>query len=110
MAIFKDFAVIIGILLILYALVILFFPPTFGSYFYGIRTKLTMKNKTIWASGQRLFGFSLIGIGFVFFIIGILKIDEKIQRFPMVIVLIGLWALAKYFVNKTLVNKFSIES
>jgi uncharacterized membrane protein len=95
MAIFKDFSVIIGILLILYAIAVLFFPPTFGSYFYGIRTKLTMTNKMIWASGQRLFAFSLIGIGFVFSIIGVLKIDEKMQRFPMVIVLVGLWALAR---------------
>jgi uncharacterized membrane protein len=109
LTLFKDFSVIIGILLILYAIAVLFFPPTFGSYFYGIRTKLTMRNKMVWASGQRLFGFSFIGIGFVFSMIGILEIDDKIQRFPMVVLLIGLCSLAKYFVNKILVNKFSIE-
>ena len=107
MALFKDLSVIIGIVIILYAVAILFFPPKFGSHFYGIRTKLTMRNKKVWAAGQRLFAFSLIGIGFVFSIIGVFKIDDKIRGFPMVIGLIALWVLARYFVHKILVDKFS---
>ena len=61
----------------------------------------------VWATGQRLFAFSFIGIGFVFSIIGIFKIDDKIQGFPMVIVLIGLWVLARFVVHKILGTKFS---
>ncbi|MDB5198833.1 MAG: hypothetical protein JWO92_796 [Chitinophagaceae bacterium] len=108
MTLFKNFSVIIGLFLILYSIVLIVFPPTFGSYLYGVRTKVIMKNKTMWYEGQRLFAFSIGVIGIILSIIGFFKIDDRIQPFPIVIILIALWGLAKYFVHKNLIHKYSI--
>jgi uncharacterized membrane protein len=106
MEILKNAYFIISLFLILLALVMIFFPPKFGNFLYGVRTKLTMKNNTIWANGQRLFAYSFLAIGIIFSILNILKIDDIIKPFPMVLLLIGLWKLAAYFIQKYLVSKF----
>jgi multisubunit Na+/H+ antiporter MnhE subunit len=96
----------IGLYLILTAVFLYFFPPKFGSFFFGVRTNMTMKNKIIWAAGQRLFTYSYLAIGLIFSIIGVFKIDEIIRPFPMVVIFISLMALAKYIVHRLLVSKF----
>ena len=106
MTIFKNFSFVSGLILILYAVVVIILPPKFGNYFYGIRTKLTIRNKIVWAAGQRLFAFSIIGIGFILLFVGIFKIDEKMQPFLLVLLLISLWVLAKYIVHKILLQNF----
>ena len=105
--ILKNLSVVIGLLLILFACAMIFFPPKFGSIFYGVRTKWTMKSKTLWVTGQRLFAYSILTIGLVISIIGFLHIDELIKPFPMVLIVIGLSTTAKYFVHKALENKFA---
>ncbi len=106
MAILKNFYTIIGLLLILLAVVMIFFPPKFGSFWYGVRTKVTMKNRIIWANGQRLFAYSILIIGLILPIFGILKIEGIIEPFPMVLLFICLWKLAEYFIHKYLVIKY----
>jgi hypothetical protein len=108
MTIFTNFSVICGLLLVLYAVTIIIFPINYGSYL-GVRSKLTLKSKIIWKIAQKSFAFSLIGIGLILSIIGIFNIDDKIQRLPMAMIFIGLWILAKYFVNKYLVVRFTGE-
>jgi uncharacterized membrane protein len=95
-----------GLALILLAIVMIFFPPKFGNILYGVRTKLTMKNSIIWAKAQRLFAYSFMAIGTIFSILSILKINEIIKPFPMVLLFICLWKLAEYFIQKYLTNKF----
>jgi len=106
MAIFENLYTIIGLLLILLGVTMIFFPPKFGSFFYGVRTKVTMKNSIIWASAQKLFAYSLLTIGLVLPIFGVLKIEGVIEPFPMVLLFIGLWKLGEYFIHKYLVSKF----
>ena len=103
MAIFENFYTIIGLFLILVGLTMIFFPPKFGSFLYGVRTKVTMKNKIIWATGQRLFAYSLLIIGLIVPLLGVLKIEVSIM--PLVL-FIGLWKLAEYFIHKYLASKF----
>ena len=106
MEILKNIYFIIGLFFILIALVMIFFPPKFGNYLYGVRTKLTMKNSTIWANAQRLFAYSFLAIGIIFSTLSIFKLDEIIKPFPMVLLLICIWKLAEYFIQKYLVSKF----
>ncbi len=99
--------ILVGTFLILCSLCIFIFPPKFGNEFYGVTTKWTLKNKTVWAEGQKLFAISIIIIGLIFFAIGNLKIREDIPSFSMVILFIGLWSLSKLIVHKILKIKYS---
>jgi uncharacterized membrane protein len=71
---------LVGIFLI--AICIFIFPPKFGSTFYGVTTKWTLKNETIWAVGQKLFAISIIIIGLIFFVIGNFNLREGIPMAP----------------------------
>jgi uncharacterized membrane protein len=101
-----NFSVVTGFLFILFALIMILVPPAFGNFLYGVSTKLTLKNETVWAAGQRLFAFWYVGIGVILIILGALKIEDNIQMFPMAILVIALWTLAKYSVHKILLNKY----
>jgi uncharacterized membrane protein len=92
----------IGLFLILCSLCIFICPPRFGNTFYGITTKRTSQNKTVWAAGQKLFAVSIIVIGVIYIIMGNLKLGDEIPDFVKFILLIGLWNLSKYIVDKTL--------
>lgn len=105
----NNLYVIVGLSLILLAIVMLIFPPKFGNFFYGVRTKITMKNTTSWANGQKLFAYSILIFGVTFSIFSFLKIEGIIKPVPMFIFFIALWKLAEYLVHKSLANKFSEE-
>lgn len=105
---FLNFSIIVGLLLILFSSAMIFFPPRFGSFFYGVRTRWTMKSKMGWRSGQRKFAFSIMIIGAILTAIGFLKIEQLIKPFPIALMIIGLWVIAKYFVHKNLKKNFSI--
>lgn len=100
------FALCIGLMLIIYSIVILVFPPKFDNWFYGVRTSFTLKNPTIWAEGQKYFGISILGIGFIFSILGSFNIPNLIPNVAMVVVIIVLWGLSKFIVHKILLKKF----
>lgn len=97
---------LLGLFLIVCACAVIIFPPEFGNVFYGFNTKWTMKNKAIWAEGQKLFARFIFGIGVCFSVIGSLKIREQIPSFVMVLLLVGLWNLSKYFVHNILSQKY----
>ena len=103
MAIFKNFYTIIGLFIIVIGVTMIFFPPKFGSFLYGVRTKVTMKNSINWATGQRLFAYSYLIIGLIVPLLGILKTEVGIKPF---LLFICLWKLAEYFINKFLIRKF----
>ena len=96
----------VGLFLILCSLSIFIFPPKFGNDFYGITTKRTLQSKTAWATGQKLFAVSIIAIGAIYIILGNLKLREEIPDFVKFVLLIGLWNLSKYIVDKTLKKKY----
>ena|SRR5258705_12211253 len=102
----KNIDIIGGLFLILFAILMFVFPPKFGNVYYGVTTKWTLKNEAIWATGQRLFGISIMIIGLLFFVLGNFKLHEDIPSFSMVILLIGLWGLSKYIVHKILDKKY----
>jgi len=97
---------LIGLFLILTSILTYLFPPKFGNVFYGVSTKLTVKNETVWAAGQKLFALSTFIIGLVFLLIGILNLLKDIPPFSMVLLLILLWNSSKYFIHKKLEKKF----
>ena len=103
---YQNIDILIGIFLILIATCTFIFPPKFGNVFYGVTTKWTLKNETVWAAGQKLFAISIIIIGLIFFVIGKLNLREDVPSFSMVLLLIGLWSLSKYFVHKILERKY----
>ena len=106
MELLQNIYFVVGVLFILIALIMIFFPPKFGNYLYGVRTKLTMKNSAIWANAQRLFAYSFLAIGIIFSTLRIFNLDEIIKPFPMVLLLICLWKLAEYFIQRHLVSNF----
>jgi uncharacterized membrane protein len=101
-----NIEIITGIFLMLSATFTSIFPPKFGNIYYGVTTRWTLKNETVWAYGQKLFAISMSVIGLIFFIVGELKLRETILPFSTVLLLIGLWALSKYFVHKILERKY----
>jgi uncharacterized membrane protein len=96
-----------GLLLILSAITILLFPPKFGNFFYGICTKLTMKNKASWYAGQKFFAVAIFITGIIFLVLGGLKIDDNIPQFAMFAILFICWFLSKIIVHKILAGKFA---
>src|SRR6187549_4050922 len=98
--------ILIGIFLFIVGIFTFIFPPKFGNPFYGAITKWTIKNETVWAAGQKLFAISIIIIGLIFFVISNLNIREDLPSFSMVLLLIGLWNLSRYFVHKILERKY----
>jgi len=107
MNLFKNLSVIVGLFLILYSCAMIFFPPKFDNMFYGVRTTWTLKNKMLWTTGQRLFAYSILIIGIILIILGVLHIDELIKPFPMVLIIICLSTITKYFVHQKLQSKGS---
>ena len=107
MPVLNNFSVLIGLLFLLFALIMILVPPQFGNYLYGVSTKLTLRNETVWFAGQKLFAFSYIGIGIILILLGALKIEDKIHVFPKAILVIALWIIAKYFVHRILLNRYS---
>jgi uncharacterized membrane protein len=97
----------IGLFLILCGVAIFIFPPKFGNKFYGVRTNWTLKNPTLWAEGQKLFAFSIMGIGSIFVIIGSFKIQDKVPNLAMILLLFALWTLSKAIVHKILSKKYA---
>ena len=106
MEIFKNIYFIIGQFFIAIAIAMIFFPPKFGNFLYGVRTKVTMKNSIVWADGQKLFAFSFLAIGIIFSTLSILNLDKVIKPFPMVLLLICLWKFAQFLIHKFLIKKF----
>lgn len=98
----------VGLFSVLFSLIILIFPPKFGSDFYGITTKQTLRDKTTWAAGQKLFALSLIAIGVLFILIGNTNLRDTIPAFAKFALLIGLWISSKYIVNKIIETKYPI--
>jgi hypothetical protein len=62
-----------GLALIIYGVVIVLFPPKYGDDIFGIYTKITMRTKDIWLRGQKLLAHSLLSMGLIYVITGILK-------------------------------------
>lgn len=102
----QNIETLVGLLLILTAICTYMFPPKFGNVFYGVTTKWTLKNETVWTAGQKLFAISTFIIGLIFLVIGLLHIRKDFPSFSLVLLLIGLWSLTKYFVHKILENKY----
>jgi uncharacterized membrane protein len=102
----QNIDILVSIFLITFSICTFIFPPKFGNSFYGITTKWTLKNETVWAAGQKLFAISIIIIGLIFFVISNFNIREDFPSFSMVLLLIGLWSLSKYFVHKILERKY----
>ena len=98
---------LVGGFLILCSLCIFIFPPRFGNKFYGITTKWTLKNETVWLTGQKLFATAIIIIGLIFLTIGSLKIHEEIPPFIMFLILVVLWTTSRYFVHKILEKRYN---
>ncbi len=96
----------VGLFLILCSLCIFIFPPKFGNDFYGITTKRTLLNQTVWATGQKLFAVAIIAIGIIYIVLGNLKLRDEIPDFVKFILLIGLWKVSKYIVDKVLEKKY----
>ena len=103
----QNIDILVGVFLLLISICNFVFPPKFGNAFYGVTTKWTLKNETIWVAGQKLFAISIFIIGVVFLLIGILKLRIGVPSFLMFLLLIGLWTLSKYFVHKILERKYS---
>ena len=106
MIVFDSFTLAIALLLIAFSLVIFFFPPKFCNFWYGITTSLTIKNKIIWADGQKLFAYAIFGIGLIFCICAFLNIGTKFHPTRTFFLLIVLWKLSKYIVHKILEKKY----
>lgn len=103
----QNIDTLIGIFLLIISLSLFVFPPKFGNTFYGVTTHWTRKNETIWATGQKLFAISIFLMGSVFLIIGMLKLRADIPSFTMVFLLIVLWVMSKYLVDKILERKYA---
>jgi uncharacterized membrane protein len=103
---FQNLHTLIGLLILLIAICTFVFPPKFGNIFYGVTTIWTLKNERIWAAGQKLFAISTFIIGLIFLLIGTLKQQADIPSFSMVILLVGLWSLSKYFIHKILEKRY----
>ena len=97
---------LIGLFLMIVGICTLAFPSKFGNLIFGINTKWTRKNETVWDAGQELFAKAIIIIGLIFFVISKFEIREKIPSFSMILLLIVLWNCSKYFVHKTLERKY----
>jgi uncharacterized membrane protein len=97
---------LIGLFLIIVGICTFIFPPKFANPFYGIITRWTLKNETVWAAGQKFFAKSIIIIGLIFFIISNFNLREDLPSFSMVLLLIVLWNLSKYLVHKILERKY----
>jgi uncharacterized membrane protein len=102
----QNIDILIGLFLCLISIGTLVFPPKFGNVFYGISTKWTTKNESIWVAGQKLFAISILIIGLVFLLIGVLNLRTDIPSFVMVLLLMVLWSLSKFFVDKILERKY----
>ena len=96
----------VGFFLIICTMAILLFPPKFGNGYYGIATKWTKKNETIWAFGHKLFAVSILLIGLICLTIGSFKLHEAIPSFAMVFIIFVLWNISKFFIHMILANKF----
>ncbi len=82
----------------------LVFPPKYKNYWYGINTKWTVFNEESWAVGQKLFAYCHIGMGLIFIIAGLFISVANVHGFSFVLLLIALWKMSTYFVNKKLSN------
>ena len=102
----QNIDILAGLFLVLTGMCTFMVPPKFGNVFYGVTTKWTIKNETVWAAGQKLFAISIMIIGLIFFVIGNFKLREEIPSFSMVLLVIVLWSLSKYFVHKILERKY----
>jgi len=102
----QNIDILVGLFLVLMGVCTIIFPPKFGNIFYAAVGKWTLKNETVWATAQKLFAISTIIIGLVFLVIGIFNLRGKTPSFPMVLLLIALWSLSKYFVYKILERKY----
>lgn len=97
---------LIGLFLVLTSIIINIFPPKFGNPFYGITTKMTVKNETVWATGQKLFAASTFLMGVVFLLIGLFNLFNDFPPFSIILLLVALWNLSKYFIHKILESKY----
>lgn len=95
---------LVSIGLILLGIVMLLFPPKPGNSLYGVSNKATNRDQETWKLGQRLYAYAFLLIGAAFELLGILmeKTYGKFQSLIGLIMLIGLWLIAKKVINKRL--------
>ncbi|RTL56080.1 MAG: SdpI family protein [Sphingobacteriales bacterium] len=97
--------IFVGLFLLLFSICLIIFPPKFGHEFYGIITKQTLKNETSWKMGQKRFALCLLLIGAIFLVIGNTSLRNTIPGYAKFCLLIVLWTISKYLVEKTLTLK-----
>jgi uncharacterized membrane protein len=98
---------VVGILIMIIAILLFIFPPEYGNSRFGIVTELTMKNADSWATGQKMFAIAIGLIGAIFFVLGFLKVQDKLPAYVMFIILVLLWRLARWTVSLLLSRKYS---
>jgi uncharacterized membrane protein len=96
----------VGLFLILWAILIVLFPPKYGNDIYGISTRVTLRNEVVWNYAQKLLAYSLIIAGLIFTVLGFIRIQNTNQYLGSVILLIITWKLSKYIINKILAGKY----
>ena len=99
MKIFVNFLSLTGFFIILYALILYYFPPKYLSIWYGINTSTTKKNKMNWYRGQKLFSFIILGIGIIFVVLGATAVIPKQHEFTFMLFLFAIWNLSKFIIN-----------
>jgi hypothetical protein len=95
-----------GLVLILYGILIILFPPKYGSNMFGIFTKITIRTKDIWLHGQKLYAYALIILGLIYLFLTIIRNIYQLKYLVGVILLIVFLKLTRFSINIILTKKY----
>ena len=81
---------LIGIVFIIAALILYFFPPKKINYLYGYRTRSSMKNQQVWDFSQKYSAVKMLQLGLFLIVVSLLHIFIPISQEHTTFIEIGL--------------------
>ena len=81
---------LIGIVFIIAALILYFFPPKKINYLYGYRTRSSMKNQQVWDFSQKYSAVKMLQLGLFLIVVSLLHIFIPISQDHTTFIEIGL--------------------
>ena len=81
---------LIGIVFIIAALILYFFPPKKINYLYGYRTRSSIKNQQVWDFSQKYSAVKMLQLGLFLIVVSLLHIFIPISQDHTTFIEIGL--------------------
>jgi len=97
---------IIAIALLFFGIIMILFPPKFGSKTFGIRMNSTLRSEEAWMYGQMIYAVLVLTVAIILGVMGILKQILHIQSYYGMFIILLFWLGSRKLIDWMINRKF----